>query len=178
MFSTTRLTSPRVLPSILRKKSAIALVTASLGACPLIANADALDESLALFVRTLDTNRDGLISQAELSTRLSQVKTNGVDAQSAHALQMMMRGFSLMDTNRDGQLSAAEISAGINMRFANADRNNNGALTPDEASNGMPIVARNFTTIETRGAGSVSMPQVRSFIAQSMKNAVAVTRTP
>ncbi len=178
MFSTHLYASLRLLPIRRWRFSAFVLFTAALGVLPLTARADALDDSLVLFVRSLDTTRDGLVSREELSARLSQAKTNGTDERSMQALQMMTRGFSLMDTNRDGQLSAAEISAGINMRFANADRNNNGTLTQEEASGGMPMVARNFAAIDTRGSGSVSLSQVRDFMAQSMKSAVAAVRAP
>jgi EF hand len=178
MFSTDQSASPLSRPIRFGQLIAFTLLAPALWAIPLIAKADALDDSLVLFVRLLDSNRDGLVSREELSTRQSQAKANDANLQNVQSLQTMTRGFAMMDTNRDGQLSAAEISSGVNMGFANADRNKNGALTLDEAMSGMPLVARNFATIDTRGAGSVSLSQVRNFIAQSMKSAVASARKP
>jgi EF hand len=178
MSSTNTIASVRPLSPHLRQRIAFAFLTVTLWAIPPMAKADALDDSLVLFVRLLDSNRDGLVSREELSTRQSQAKANDANLQNVQSLQTMTRGFSMMDTNRDGQLSAAEIGSGINMGFANADRNKNGALTLDEAMSGMPLVARNFATIDARAAGSISLSQVRNFIAQSMKSAVASARKP
>ncbi len=157
---------------------AVMLPSVALSATPRVAKADALDDSLGLFVRWLDTNRDGLVSRDELSDRLAQAKAKGGSPQSLTALQMMLRGFSMMDTNRDNKLSAGEISAGINARFANADRNNNGALTYEEASSGMPLLAKDFTKIDERAAGSITQIQARNFLAQSIKSAINLTNNP
>jgi hypothetical protein len=178
MSSTQSIASAKPLSTHLGQRMAFAFLTLSLLGTPQIANADALDDSLILFVRLLDSNRNGLVSLEELSARQSQAKANDADLESVQSLQMMMRGFAVMDTNRDGQLSAAEIGSGIDRGFANADRNKNGALTLDEANSGMPLVARNFATIDTRATGSINLLQVRNFIAQSMKNAIASARTP
>jgi hypothetical protein len=178
MSSTHRIASAKPLSTHLWHRTALAFLTLMVLAIAPVARADALDDSLVLFVRLLDSNRDGLVSREELTARQSQAKANDANLESMQSLQMMMRGFSRMDPNRDGQLSAAEISAGINMGFANADRNQNGALTLDEAMSGMPLVARNFATIDARAAGSINLLQVRNFIAQSMKSAVASARNP
>jgi EF hand len=155
---------------------ASAFLVAVCGISPSDAAADLFDESLVLFVQRVDSNRNGLASRDEFSAAIDSARTRGIDERSAHALQMMKHGFSMIDRNRDGQLSADEISTGVNARFASADRNGNGTLTPDEASSGMPMVARNFAIIDARGTGSVSLQQVRNFLAQSIKSAFVSTR--
>jgi Ca2+-binding EF-hand superfamily protein len=149
---------------------AAALVTYSVSA-----RADMFDESVSLWVRTIDTNRDGGVSRDELSAAIAQRGASAPTDPSSQALHMLLRAFPLIDSNRDGRLSVAEISAGISTRFANADRNNNGSLTLSEATDGMPMVARNFSAIDTRGSGRVTLVEVRAFLAQAMRHSLNAT---
>ncbi|MGL5003650.1 MAG: hypothetical protein ACRDAM_11980 [Casimicrobium sp.] len=135
------------------------------------ARADVLDATLLVWMKTIDTNGDHALSRDELSARLSKLSANAESERAAQSLQMFLRGFSIIDRNRDGALSANEISESINTRFTNADRDRSGSLTLSEANDGMPMVAKNFKAIDVDNRGTVSLQQVRAYMAQTMRQA-------
>lgn len=60
--------------------------------------------------------------------------------------------------------SAAQI-AEMEKRFAAADKDGDGKLTPDEAKQGMPRVAKNFTKIDVGGKGFVTIDDIKAAMA-------------
>jgi hypothetical protein len=55
---------------------------------------------------------------------------------------------------------------GLAQRFAAANATHDGRLTRDQAANGMPVVARNFDTIDVGHKGFVTLPEIRAFAAE------------
>ena len=58
-----------------------------------------------------------------------------------------------------------KINAEIDKRFTKADKDKDGTLTLSEAQSGMPRVAKNFTAIDTAGAGTVNINQIKTYMA-------------
>lgn len=135
------------------------------------AHADALDTTLTQWVKAMDSNGDGAVSREEMMSRGRAAMAQG--AQRGSNAQMFMRSFDEMDSNKDGALSAQEISDSINTRFKRADSSNTGQLTLANAKSGMPNIARNFSEIDTAGKGSISLQQVRDFMAAQMQQGIA-----
>lgn len=50
----------------------------------------------------------------------------------------------------------------IDKRFAAADKDSDGKLTPDEAKNGMPRISRNFSRVDTEGKGYLTLEQIKA----------------
>jgi hypothetical protein len=55
---------------------------------------------------------------------------------------------------------------GLAQRFAAANATHDGRLTRDQAAAGMPVVARNFDTIDVGHKGFVTLPEIRAFAAE------------
>lgn len=53
----------------------------------------------------------------------------------------------------------------IETRFTQADKNNDGKLTPDEAKAGMPMVAKYFTRIDKANTGFVTLDDIKAAMA-------------
>lgn len=49
-------------------------------------------------------------------------------------------------------------------RFAAADKDHDGKLTPAEARAGMPVVARYFDQIDSAHAGTITLAQIAAFL--------------
>jgi Ca2+-binding EF-hand superfamily protein len=83
-----------------------------------------------LFARA-DTNKDGVITQAEFDAFGEQIKTRMEHAG-------MMRGgvgtrlFETADTNKDGRVSLAEMQQAALARFDRFDLNHDGTISPEE----------------------------------------------
>ncbi len=48
-------------------------------------------------------------------------------------------------------------------RFAKANVTNDGHLTPEQAANHMPVVAKEFKAIDTQQKGYVTLEEIRAF---------------
>jgi hypothetical protein len=55
---------------------------------------------------------------------------------------------------------------GLAQRFANANVTHDGRLTREQAQGAMPMVARNFDTIDIEHKGYVTLPEIRAFAAE------------
>ena len=55
--------------------------------------------------------------------------------------------------------------SGLAQRFAAANVTHDGRLTRGQAATGMPMVARNFDTIDVDHKGFVTLPEIRTFAA-------------
>ncbi|HTI81190.1 MAG TPA: hypothetical protein VL614_12145 [Acetobacteraceae bacterium] len=55
---------------------------------------------------------------------------------------------------------------GLAQRFANANVSHDGRLTLQQAEAGMPMVARNFDSIDIEHKGYVTLPEIRAFAAE------------
>jgi Ca2+-binding EF-hand superfamily protein len=74
-----------------------------------------------------------------------------------------------------------EAKAKFDERFASADADHDGKLTPAEAKAGMPMVSKNFQAIDTNGDGFVTKPEILAFMQSRMaarKAAAASTPSP
>lgn len=87
----------------------LALAVVSLGASSAVAGG----ERAQRWFDRLDTNQDGVISQAEVNARQAE-------------------RFAKIDANGDGVISLEEYSARAQAMFAKADADGNGEITRDE----------------------------------------------
>ncbi|HEY1394552.1 EF-hand domain-containing protein [Roseateles sp.] len=55
-------------------------------------------------------------------------------------------------------------------RFAAADKDHDGKLTKAEAEAGMPRLAKHFDAVDTQKTGSVTLDQVKQYMATQMKD--------
>ena len=62
--------------------------------------------------------------------------------------------------------SAYPQGGGLAQRFANANVTRDGRLTREQAQAEMPMVARNFDTIDIEHKGYVTLPEIRTFAAE------------
>lgn len=87
---------------------------------------NSLNPSFASYIQTnfasLDADRDGVLSPAELSSLTTKITTQGLTSAqlaqlgtatglSGNALEQVLEHFNEMDTNKDGKVTMAEISA-------------------------------------------------------------------
>ncbi|SEJ80429.1 MULTISPECIES: hypothetical protein [unclassified Variovorax] len=63
-----------------------------------------------------------------------------------------------------------QMRSELHKRFGAADTNIDGRLTRDEARGKMPWVYRNFDTIDSAHAGSVTMNQIEAYAATQQRN--------
>ena len=59
-----------------------------------------------------------------------------------------------------------KMVAELAKRFASADKNGDGSLSLDEAKAGMPLVTRNFNSIDKAGKGVVSQADIEIWARQ------------
>lgn len=62
------------------------------------------------------------------------------------------------------EANKAKINAEMSKRFTKSDADQDGSLTLDEAKKGMPRVAKNFSKIDSAGAGKVTLEQIQSYM--------------
>jgi Ca2+-binding EF-hand superfamily protein len=62
------------------------------------------------------------------------------------------------------KLAAQEVKM-LEPRFAQADKNSDGKLTPEEAKAGMPMVAKYFTQIDKTNSGFVTLDDIKAAMA-------------
>ena len=81
-------------------------------------------------IELLDTNKDGVITLAELSA--PPPVAEGTEGAGRNASQLIER----RDTNKDGKLTGDEIPGWMQRRMDTLDKNGDGALTADELGGG------------------------------------------
>jgi hypothetical protein len=65
---------------------------------------------------------------------------------------------------------AARAAAELKKRFAAADTNGDGRLTPEEAKDKMPLVYSHFEEIDTAHTGSVSLADIAAYARSQQAN--------
>jgi Ca2+-binding EF-hand superfamily protein len=101
-----------------------------------------------------DTDRNGTLSQAELSASMPTLSSS----------------FTTIDANGDGQISNDELAnfkaqhgqRELRQSFAAADTNRDGSLDLSEAQAGMPTLASSFTTVDANADGKVSIDELKA----------------
>jgi Ca2+-binding EF-hand superfamily protein len=111
----------------------------------------------------MDTNKDGVLSKAEIQAAQSQaLQTVGKMRD-----ERVRAEFNQLDTNKDGQLSYAEFSAGAptvkagetaDQLAAQLDANKDGKVSADEFKN--PQLAK-FNALDANKDGTVSVDEMR-----------------
>jgi hypothetical protein len=102
------------------------------------------------WLKRLDANQDGVITKDE-----------------AAKMPRIAKSFDRLDADRDGMITQDEMRAAgearreeakaeLAARFKAADKNSDGLLSKDEATAGMPRVARRFDKLDTSKDGQVS----------------------
>jgi Ca2+-binding EF-hand superfamily protein len=112
-----------------------------------------------------DTNNDGTISRDEAQ---------------ASGAERVGKMFDKLDTNKDGQLTQDELRQGredrmaamkakLDEQFKSADKDGDGSLSKDEATQSMPRLARHFDAIDANKDGLVSRDELAAH-HQSMRH--------
>lgn len=63
----------------------------------------------------------------------------------------------------------AKMNEKLNERFEQADEDHDGTLTLEEAKQGMPRVAKNFTAIDSAASGKVSLEQIKAYLTTQLE---------
>jgi hypothetical protein len=62
--------------------------------------------------------------------------------------------------------SSSRMTQQLESRFASANTTHDGKLTRDQATSGMPMVAKHFDEIDTQKVGYVTLQQIEEFMQQ------------
>jgi len=79
-----------------------------------------------------DTNKDGVLTRAEVQARIGQMKTGQGRLDPVHAKRMADLWFTSADKNKDGKVTQAEAQALLAATFAKYDANGDGKIGGDE----------------------------------------------
>jgi Ca2+-binding EF-hand superfamily protein len=81
-----------------------------------------------------DTNKDGVLSQAEIAARMGRMKVGGGKTLDAtHAQRLATLFMQRADTNKDGKVTKAESKALMTAAFDRYDLNKDGKVDVQEA---------------------------------------------
>ncbi|MEG3163483.1 EF-hand domain-containing protein [Sphingomonas sp. PB2P19] len=86
-----------------------------------------------------DTDKDGVLTRAEVQARIGQMKAGQGRVDPVHAKRMADLWFGSADRNKDGKVSQTEAQALLAATFAKYDANGDGKIGGDEraaAANG------------------------------------------
>jgi hypothetical protein len=81
------------------------------------------------------------------------------------AVAALASGFGQGVANAQSAVQIAEMEA----KFAAADKDGDGKLTPEEAKAGMPRVSKNFSKIDSGGKGFVTVDDIKAAMASMAK---------
>ena len=104
----------------------------------------------------MDANSDGIVTREE-----------------AASFPRLTADFDVADANKDGQLDAAEMNshrekmrgemrAKAEQRWAEADKDGDGALTREEAQASMPGLAERFEKFDSNGDGKIARDEMHN----------------
>jgi Ca2+-binding EF-hand superfamily protein len=89
----------------------------------------------------------------------------------ASALALLAASALAQDASTDSSkargLNSPAMLQLVEQRFKAADKNQDGLLTKAEAEAGMPKLAKTFDRIDTEKKGSVTLEQIKAFIAKN-----------
>lgn len=107
-----------------------------------------------LWMKSVDTDRDGAISKAEADAMFARIDTN----QDGKLDQGEMRAYR----KAQHEQFRAEMRQRFDAGFKAADKDGDGALTKQEAQAGMPPLARNFDRLDANKDGKLTQDEIRS----------------
>ena len=81
-----------------------------------------------------DTNKDGVLTRAEVQAGISQMKVGPGRPDPVHAKRLAELWFSSADINKDGKVTQPEAQALLAATFAKYDANKDGKIGGDERS--------------------------------------------
>ncbi|TCQ05789.1 EF-hand domain-containing protein [Sphingomonas sp. PP-CC-3A-396] len=79
-----------------------------------------------------DTNKDGVLTRAEVQGRISNMKVGPGRPDPVHAKRLADLWFTSADKNKDGKVTQAEAQALLAATFAKYDANKDGKIGGDE----------------------------------------------
>ena len=79
-----------------------------------------------------DTNKDGVLTRAEVLARIDNMKVGAGRPDPVHAKRLADLWFTSADKNKDGKVTQAEAQALLAATFAKYDANHDGKIGGDE----------------------------------------------
>lgn len=79
-----------------------------------------------------DTNKDGVLTRAEVQARIGGMKVGTKKPDPVHAKRLADLWFTSADKNKDGKVTQAEAQALLAATFAKYDANGDGRIGGDE----------------------------------------------
>lgn len=79
-----------------------------------------------------DTNKDGVLTRAEVQARIARMKVGPGRPDPVHAKRLADLWFSSADADKDGKVTQAEAQALLAATFAKYDANGDGKIGGDE----------------------------------------------
>lgn len=81
---------------------------------------------------------------------------------------ILFAAFSIFATTVPAFAQGPAQIAEMEKRFAAADKDGDGKLTPEEAKEGMPRVSKNFAKIDVGGKGFVTLEDIKAAMSTMM----------
>jgi len=108
----------------------LALLPFALAAVPgLAATAVTIDPKLRAEFDKSDTNKDGVLTQAEVNARIAQMSRGNKNLSAAQTRQLSTLWFSRADANHDGKVTPAEMQALFKATANRYDTNHDGVIS-------------------------------------------------
>lgn len=82
----------------------------------------------------------------------------------------VLAAFALTAMPVHAQAQGGKAAQKLEERFAAADKDHDGKLTKAEAEAGMPRLAKHFDEVDTQKTGSVTLEQVKQYMAAQIKD--------
>ena len=123
---------------------ALLLLLASPIAQPLAA-AETRGSAAAKFAREFaasDTDRDGVLSKAEVTRRIAGMQVGGRKPDAVHAKRLAGLWFDRADADHDGKVSQPEAQALLTRTFDRYDNNQNGEIGSQEKAAAKKAIVR------------------------------------
>lgn len=157
--------------------SATASTTAAPAARPTVPQPltrTALISRLDAQFKAIDSNHDGVLTQAEIAA----AEAKGIENRIAQAKARMVAEFTRLNTSKDGQLTLAQFLAAapqpptappdVSAGFAQLDRNKDGKVTADEFT---ALAAARFDQMDKSHSGTINVPVPRGSPAKTITRA-------
>jgi Spy/CpxP family protein refolding chaperone len=107
-----------------------------------------------MWMKSVDTDGDGMISKAEADALFNRIDTNHDGKLDKNELAAYRK--TMMEQRR------AEMQQEFEAKFKAADKNGDGALTRDEVKAGLPRLAQHFDQLDANHDGKLTLDEIKA----------------